>query len=140
MPKFLIGQFVRFYWKQDTQKKAKILRPVKFPVTLDMKDFVTPEFGQKILKFREAELKKQEKEKEAKRAKKFGEEPKKEEGAEKMETEGEGAAKAEGTMEVEPEFGEDCWATYELTGVLTHQVSAAPNAAATLVKLYSGFL
>ena len=34
LPPYLLCQFVRFYWKQDTQKKAKILRPVNFPMTL----------------------------------------------------------------------------------------------------------
>lgn len=103
LPKFLLAQFVRFFWKADTQKKAKILRPVKFPITLDMKDYCTPSCQEPINKYREKELKRQEEAKAAERAKKMGTDTAKEE---KKEGEaaaagaGEEGAKAE-KMEVE---------------------------------------
>jgi len=43
LPTYLTINFVRFFWRKDTQKKAKILRKVKFPLDLDMFDFCTPE-------------------------------------------------------------------------------------------------
>jgi len=36
LPKYLVVQFVRFFWKKDTNKKAKILRSVQYPVELDI--------------------------------------------------------------------------------------------------------
>lgn len=38
----------------------------------------------------------------------------------------EGEKKEGEKMEVEGEIGEEGWGTYELTGVLTHQVSCLP--------------
>lgn len=42
LPKHLTVQFVRFFWKRDTQKKSKILRKVQFPMELDVAEFCTP--------------------------------------------------------------------------------------------------
>jgi hypothetical protein len=33
---------VRFYWRADVQKKAKIMRKVKFPMELDVSELVSP--------------------------------------------------------------------------------------------------
>ena len=52
MPKYLLLHFVRFQWRQDTGKKAKILRAVKFPLLLDMRDFCTDEYKARIDKWR----------------------------------------------------------------------------------------
>jgi len=41
LPRFLIVQFVRFFWRNDTQKKAKILRKVVYPTDLDILPFCT---------------------------------------------------------------------------------------------------
>jgi ubiquitin carboxyl-terminal hydrolase 14 len=38
LPSFLMVQFVRFYWKQASGTKAKILRKVSFPLKLDLMD------------------------------------------------------------------------------------------------------
>lgn len=43
LPKYLIVQFMRFFWRQDSQKKAKILKSVKFPKLLDTYSFATPD-------------------------------------------------------------------------------------------------
>lgn len=43
LPPYLMVQFVRFFWKVDTQKKAKILRKVVFPMRLDVLSFCTSE-------------------------------------------------------------------------------------------------
>ena len=39
MPEFLTVQLVRFLYRRDTQQKAKILRPVAFPHSLDLYNF-----------------------------------------------------------------------------------------------------
>ncbi|KAK8040385.1 ubiquitin C-terminal hydrolase [Apiospora marii] len=38
-PKYLTVHFVRFFWKRETQKKAKIMRKVTFPHELDIVEF-----------------------------------------------------------------------------------------------------
>ncbi|RYP71483.1 hypothetical protein DL771_004738 [Monosporascus sp. 5C6A] len=39
LPKYLTVHFVRFYWKRETRKKAKIMRKVTFPHELDVVEF-----------------------------------------------------------------------------------------------------
>lgn len=39
LPKYLTVHFVRFFWKRETQKKAKIMRKVTFPHELDLVEF-----------------------------------------------------------------------------------------------------
>eukprot|EP00291_Cryptomonas_curvata_P026357 CAMPEP_0172174326 /NCGR_PEP_ID=MMETSP1050-20130122/13593_1 /TAXON_ID=233186 /ORGANISM="Cryptomonas curvata, Strain CCAP979/52" /LENGTH=386 /DNA_ID=CAMNT_0012846271 /DNA_START=17 /DNA_END=1174 /DNA_ORIENTATION=+ len=75
LPKYLVAQFVRFFWKtgagsDGAGRKAKILRQVKFPLILDMKEYCTEEYQAKISAWREKVLAKQAAEKEAKKAKK----------------------------------------------------------------------
>jgi len=41
LPPYLAVQFVRFYWRTDTKKKAKICRNVYFPTVLDMLPYCT---------------------------------------------------------------------------------------------------
>jgi len=48
LPFYVTVQFVRFFWKQDTQVKAKIARPVEFPFTLDLYDFCTDDLKQQL--------------------------------------------------------------------------------------------
>eukprot|EP00292_Cryptomonas_paramecium_P005927 CAMPEP_0113719636 /NCGR_PEP_ID=MMETSP0038_2-20120614/35952_1 /TAXON_ID=2898 /ORGANISM="Cryptomonas paramecium" /LENGTH=390 /DNA_ID=CAMNT_0000648085 /DNA_START=6 /DNA_END=1174 /DNA_ORIENTATION=+ /assembly_acc=CAM_ASM_000170 len=75
LPKYLITQFVRFFWKTGAGsdgggRKAKILRQVKFPMTLDMKDYCADDYKARISAWREKVLEQQAAEKEAKKAKK----------------------------------------------------------------------
>lgn len=41
LPKYLTVHFVRFFWKREAQKKAKIMRKVTFPQELDVVEFCT---------------------------------------------------------------------------------------------------
>ncbi len=41
LPKYLTVHFVRFFWKREVQKKAKIMRKVTFPHELDAVEFCT---------------------------------------------------------------------------------------------------
>jgi len=53
LPFYLTVQFVRFFWKQQNKVKAKILRKVEFPFTLDVYDFCTDELKAKLLPMRQ---------------------------------------------------------------------------------------
>ncbi|CAL5229639.1 g13003 [Coccomyxa viridis] len=44
LPRYLTAQMVRFFYKVDTQQKAKILRKVVFPLVLDLYEFCTDEY------------------------------------------------------------------------------------------------
>ncbi|KAJ4480924.1 hypothetical protein J3R30DRAFT_3462421 [Lentinula aciculospora] len=49
LPNYLNVHMVRFAWKADVQKKAKIMRKVKFPTTYDAVDLTSPELKAKLL-------------------------------------------------------------------------------------------
>eukprot|EP00193_Tetraselmis_chui_P007561 CAMPEP_0177763400 /NCGR_PEP_ID=MMETSP0491_2-20121128/6851_1 /TAXON_ID=63592 /ORGANISM="Tetraselmis chuii, Strain PLY429" /LENGTH=464 /DNA_ID=CAMNT_0019279505 /DNA_START=80 /DNA_END=1474 /DNA_ORIENTATION=+ len=54
LPPFLTVQMVRFYYKVDVQQKAKILRKVTFPTSLDLFDRCTDELKKELESPREA--------------------------------------------------------------------------------------
>ncbi|KAK7688677.1 hypothetical protein QCA50_008215 [Cerrena zonata] len=49
IPSYLTVHMVRFAWRADINKKAKIMRKVKFPTELDVIDIVTDELKEKLL-------------------------------------------------------------------------------------------
>lgn len=49
LPSYLTVHMVRFAWRSDIGKKAKIMRKVKFPTEFDAIDLVTDELKQKLL-------------------------------------------------------------------------------------------
>lgn len=53
LPQYLTVHFVRFFWKRDTQKKAKILRKVTFPLELDILEFCTDDLRSKLIPVRD---------------------------------------------------------------------------------------
>ncbi|KAL4924770.1 ubiquitin-specific protease UBP6 [Aspergillus undulatus] len=53
LPKYLTVHFVRFFWKRDAQKKAKIMRKVTFPAELDVVDFCTDELKKLLIPVRD---------------------------------------------------------------------------------------
>lgn len=54
LPKYLTVHFVRFYWKRETGKKAKIMRKVQFPFQLDVMDLVDESEREGLIKARDA--------------------------------------------------------------------------------------
>jgi ubiquitin carboxyl-terminal hydrolase 14 len=48
LPPYLTVQFVRFFWKRESNQKAKILRKVNYPLVLDVLDFCTEELKEKL--------------------------------------------------------------------------------------------
>lgn len=57
LPFYLTVQFVRFFWRKDTSTKAKIVRPVDFPLELDAYEFCTNELKEKLVPNRDRILK-----------------------------------------------------------------------------------
>ncbi|RGB27955.1 hypothetical protein C1646_768439 [Rhizophagus diaphanus] len=55
LPSYLTVQFVRFFWISNRKVKSKILRKVKFPMELDVADFCTDEFKNKVLPLKNLE-------------------------------------------------------------------------------------
>ncbi|KAL3695657.1 hypothetical protein R1sor_009733 [Riccia sorocarpa] len=48
LPQYLTVQFVRFFWKRESSSKAKILRRVEYPLTLDVYEFCSEELKEKL--------------------------------------------------------------------------------------------
>ncbi|KAI0744597.1 cysteine proteinase [Earliella scabrosa] len=73
LPTYLTVHMVRFAWKRDINKKAKIMRRVKFPTEYDALDIATPELQEKLLpisrKLKEFEKERAERRKVRKRTK-----------------------------------------------------------------------
>ncbi|KAI0772406.1 cysteine proteinase [Trametes elegans] len=73
LPSYLTVHMVRFAWKRDIGKKAKIMRRVKFPTEYDALDIATPELKEKLLpisrKLKEVEKERGERRKVRKRTK-----------------------------------------------------------------------
>ena len=53
LPKYMPVHFVRFFWRKDTQKKAKIMRKVTFPMELDAVEFCTDELKKQLIPIRD---------------------------------------------------------------------------------------
>ncbi|KUI57032.1 Ubiquitin carboxyl-terminal hydrolase 6 [Cytospora mali] len=53
LPVYLTVHFVRFFWRRDTQKKAKILRKVTFPMELDIMEFCADSLKEKLIPVRD---------------------------------------------------------------------------------------
>lgn len=53
LPKYLTVHFVRFFWKREVQKKAKIMRKVTFPPELDVVEFCTDSLRGKLVPVRD---------------------------------------------------------------------------------------
>ena len=133
-PKYLVVHFVRFYWKRDTNKKAKILRKVKFPLEFDITEFCTEALKTKTLPVRDAVREARKKHEEAERARKRA----------RVQAEvdsRDGTTGDEGAMDVDDEVDvealiddelrgdEGCNPSglYELSAVLTHAGSNADS-------------
>ncbi|OAY36537.1 ubiquitin carboxyl-terminal hydrolase 6 [Manihot esculenta] len=48
LPRYLTVQFVRFFWKRESNQKAKILRKVDYPLELDVYDFCSDDLRRKL--------------------------------------------------------------------------------------------
>ncbi|CAL9221731.1 unnamed protein product [Arabidopsis halleri] len=48
LPRYLTVQFVRFFWKRESNQKAKILRKVDYPLELDIYDLCSEDLRKKL--------------------------------------------------------------------------------------------
>lgn len=53
LPRYLPVHLVRFFWRKDTQKKAKILRKVTFQHEIDLLEFCTDDLRKKLIPIRD---------------------------------------------------------------------------------------
>lgn len=53
LPKYLTVHFVRFFWRKDVQKKAKIMRKVTFPDEFDAVEFCTDDLRKRLIPVRD---------------------------------------------------------------------------------------
>lgn len=53
LPQYLTVHFVRFNWKKEINKKAKIMRKVTFPEELDIVEFCTDELKSRVIPVRD---------------------------------------------------------------------------------------
>ena len=53
LPKYLTVHFVRFFWKREIRKKAKIMRKVTFPMELDVSEFCTERLRKQLVPVRD---------------------------------------------------------------------------------------
>ena len=53
LPKYLTVHFVRFFWKREIRKKAKIMRKVTFPPELDVLEFCTEKLRKQLAPVRD---------------------------------------------------------------------------------------
>jgi len=53
LPKHMPVHMIRFFWRRDTQKKAKILRKVTFQHEIDVTEFCTDELRKKLIPVRD---------------------------------------------------------------------------------------
>lgn len=70
LPKYLTVHFVRFFWKRDTKKKAKIMRKVTFPPELDVVEFCTETLRKQLVPVRDKVREVRKEEEDVKRARK----------------------------------------------------------------------
>ncbi|TYJ58970.1 hypothetical protein B9479_000409 [Cryptococcus floricola] len=126
LPEYLTVHMVRFYWRRDIQKKAKIMRKVKFPLELDLLELLTPSLrartqplnvhAKNVLKDRDARA--------TVLKRKPGEGKEEEEEKRKEERE-----KAEELLKTQETEGgrRDGSAFYELAAVVTHKGASADS-------------
>lgn len=70
LPKHLPIHLIRFFWRKDTQKKAKILRKVTFQHEIDVTEFCTDELRKKLIPVRDKIREVRKEEEDVERAKK----------------------------------------------------------------------
>ncbi|KAF3905183.1 hypothetical protein AA313_de0206208 [Arthrobotrys entomopaga] len=153
LPKYLTCHFVRFFWKKDINKKAKIMRKVTFPFQLDATDFCTDELKEKIIpvreKLRELHRNEEDRRKQRRKARTVFVEsaPEEKKNDDKMEVDEDKSAEIDAASSKIPEKDED-WDTalaplldpeisadvganpsalYELQAIITHQGASADS-------------
>ncbi|CAF2055318.1 unnamed protein product, partial [Brassica oleracea var. botrytis] len=128
LPRYLTVQFVRFFWKRETNQKAKILRKVDYPLELDIFDLCSEELRKKLEAPRQ-KLRDEE-------GKKLGLQPKstsKDSDVKMTDAEASSKESGESSTVTQPEGGSSEKGTlhmtgiYDLVSVLTHKGRSADS-------------
>jgi len=136
LPEYLTTQLVRFYYKADIRAKAKILRAVTFPITLDVYEFCSDELKAELEPARKLKLQREDEEAlKRMNEKKAALEDKKESDESKMEVDAASPADATTSTqdvattsaEADPLEGKRFTGFYDLVGVLTHRGRSADS-------------
>lgn len=114
LPEYVIVHMVRFSWRNDIQKKAKILKPITFPITLDLVTLVTDDLKEVHKPYRGAIMERRDKEAERRKR-----------GRHEAENEEEAAAGDKPGEEVIPTVLHNESGYYELCGVISHKGRSA---------------
>ncbi|XP_065183675.1 ubiquitin carboxyl-terminal hydrolase 14-like [Sycon ciliatum] len=114
LPGYLSVQMVRFFYKEKDNINAKILKDVKFPLSLDVFDMCTRELQQKLTPMRERMRINDENEIEKSKVAKVA-------GAQAAEESAEGKDEDNEPYWFEGDIGSNNSGFYELRAVLTHQ-------------------
>ncbi|WPG97581.1 cysteine proteinase [Acrodontium crateriforme] len=70
LPKYMPIHLIRFFWRKDTQKKAKIMRKITFQHEIDVTEFCTDELRSKLIPVRDKVRELRKEEEDVERAKK----------------------------------------------------------------------
>ncbi|KZO97578.1 cysteine proteinase [Calocera viscosa TUFC12733] len=134
LPEYLTVHMVRFYWRRDISKKAKIMRKVKFPFDFDATELATPELAKRLQpiqgRIREIEKERDERRKVRRKTKDSADGSVKKEEAEK-----EHAVRKEEKEELEKlvdtdlqtDIGASLTGLYELVALVTHKGASADS-------------
>ncbi|EJU00282.1 ubiquitin carboxyl-terminal hydrolase 6 [Dacryopinax primogenitus] len=134
LPEYLTVHMVRFYWRRDISKKAKIMRKVKFPFDFDASELLTPDLAKRLQpiqgRIREIKKERDERRKVRRKTKDSADgSVKKEEGEKEKLARQEEAAELEKL--VDPGLREDVGASvtglYELIALVTHKGASADS-------------
>jgi ubiquitin carboxyl-terminal hydrolase 14 len=98
LPKYLPIHLVRFFWRKDTQKKAKILRKITFAHEIDISEFCSDELRQKLIPVRDKMRDLRKEEEDVERAKKRQKRHQKE-----MEANGDGSVRSDEPLQKKKE-------------------------------------
>ena len=135
LPEYLTTQLVRFFYKADIRAKAKILRAVTFPITLDVYEFCTDDLKAELEPARKLKLKREDDEalKRMEEKKAALEEPK-EDGGDAPMGDAPAAAASDAApadepaaTQVDPLEGTRFTGFYDLVAALTHKGRSADS-------------
>ncbi|KAI3868566.1 hypothetical protein MKX03_003786 [Papaver bracteatum] len=128
LPSYLTVQFVRFFWKRESNQKAKILRKVDYPLELDVYDLCSDELRKKL----EVPRKLLRDEEGRKAGLKIDEKKSKDTDVKMLDAEGSSSAKGESLASSSQEGATSesegqLTGVYELVSVLTHKGRSADS-------------
>lgn len=129
LPKYLMVNFVRFFWKESEKIQNKIIKKVKFPIKLDIASLCSEDLKQRISETRKSRIRKEQLEADKKRSEitKEARDLKAKEDAERALRQGKEVSTTsikEDKMDTEEESIGDVdgpHANYELIGIVSHK-------------------